>query len=262
MTDTMARGSLTTSTDGAPTRRGPAYAVIAECLRIQSTARRQSRLAWLFGRDPILPDARSWYRGAIGEIQVAKTLGALSPGWTVLYNLDGSPEASILIVGPAGAFTIATRNHSRQRVVVGADQLLVNGHRTHHIRDARYEARRLSHLLGVVVTPIIAVVDPAALTITERADGVEVLVSSQLAGFIARRKPRLTDDTVASLVERAGLDGSWSADVVDETLVHEARFARLKGDVGSALHRRMVWIGLAGFSVPMVVVTSRLLGSA
>lgn len=242
MTDTMARGSLTAATDSAATRRGPAYAVIAECLRIQSTARRQSRLAWLFGRDPILPDARSWYRGAIGEIQVAKTLAALDAGWTVLYSLDGAPEASDLIIGPAGAFTVSTRNHSRQRVWVGEDQLLVNGRRTHHIRDARYEARRLSQLLGVVVTPIIAVVDPATLIINDRADGVEVLASSQLAGFVARRQPRLTDATVASLVQRAGLDGSWSADVVDETLVHEAAFARLKGEVGAALRRRVGWV--------------------
>jgi hypothetical protein len=260
MTDTMARGSLSTSTDAATTRRGPAYAVIAECLRIQSTARRQSRLAWLFGRDPILPDARSWYRGAIGEIQVAKTLAALDAGWTVLYSLDGGPEASDLIIGPAGAFTVSTRNHSRQRVWVGEDQLLVNGRRTHHIRDARYEARRLSHLLGVVVTPIIAVVDPANLIINDRADGVEVLASSQLAGFIARRKPRLGDATVTSLVERAGLDGSWSADVVDETLVNEARFARLKGEVGAAFRRRVGWIAGTAFMMTALILSSTLFG--
>lgn len=257
MTDTMARGSLTTA---ATTRRGPAYAVIAECLRIQATARRQSRLAWLFGRDPILPDARSWYRGALGEIQVAKTLGALPAGWTVLYSLDSAPEASDLIIGPAGAFTISTRNHSRQRVWVGEDQLLVNGRRTNHIRDARYEARRLSHLLGVIVTPIIAVVDPATLIINERADGVEVLDSSQLAGFIARRKPRLPDATIASLAERAGLDGSWSADVVDETLVHEAGFARLKGEVRAALHRRVGWIAGVAVVIAVAVAFATLLG--
>ncbi len=257
MTDTMARGSHTTSED-AVTRRGPAYAVIAECLRIQTTARRQNRLAWLFGQDPILPDARSWYRGAIGEIQVAKTLGSLGAGWTVLYSLDSAQEASDLVIGPAGAFTVATRNHSRQRVWVGEDQLLVNGHRTHHIRDARYEARRLSHLLGIVVTPIIAVVDPATLIINERADGVEVLASSQLAGYLARRKPRLTDATVASLVERAGLDGTWSADVIDETLVHEARFARLKREVDRAWRRRAGWVAGSVALLTCVVVSATL----
>ncbi len=259
MTDLLARGSHTTATSAtaATTRRGPAYGVIAECLRIQSTARRQSRLAWLFGRDPILPDARSWYRGALGEIQVAKTLAALGPEWTVLYSVDPLAEASDLVIGPAGAFTIKTRNHSRQRVWVGEGQLLVNGHRTHHVRDARHEARRLSHLLGIAVTPLVAIIDPATLTINERADGVEVLASSQLVGHLTRRKARLTDDAVASLVERTGLDGTWSADVVDETLQDEARFAKLKGVVDAARRRRVAWVvGSVVVMISLVVVAT------
>ena len=73
MSDTMARGSLTT----ARRVRGPAYAAITECLRIQSTARRQPLVARILGIDPILQDARAWYRGALGEIQVAKVLANL-----------------------------------------------------------------------------------------------------------------------------------------------------------------------------------------
>jgi hypothetical protein len=167
---------------------------------------------------------------------------ALGPEWTTLYSVDPAAEASDLVIGPAGAFTITTRNHSRQRVWVGEDQLLVNGHRTHHVRDARHEARRLSHLLGIVVTPVIAVVDPATLTINDRADGVEILASTQLANYLARRKPRLTDAAAASLVERAGLDGTWSADVLDETLREEARFAKLRATVDAAWRRRVGWI--------------------
>ena len=218
--------------------RGPAYAVVTECLRIQASARRQPWLAWLFGANPIRPDARAWYRGALGEIHVAKVLTSLDPSWTVLYS-DG-PDA--LVIGPAGAFTIATKNHSRQRVWVGDDRLLVNGHRTNHIRDARHDARELTHLLGIVVTPVVAVVDPAVLTIKQRADGVDVLASSQLAAYLGRRKGRLAAPVVADLVAAASADGVWSADVVDETLRHEARFLRLKGEVDAAWRRRVVWV--------------------
>jgi len=218
---------------------------MTECLRIQASARRQSRLAWLFGRDPIRPDARSWYRGALGEVHVAKVLQALGPGWTVLRSVDPSAEASDLVIGPAGAFTIATKNHSRQRVWVGDDRLLVNGHRTNHIADARYEARRVSHLLGIVVTPVVAIVDPATLTLKQRADGVEVLAASQLAGYLSRRKPRLTDAAAASLIAAAELDGAWDAHVLDETLRHEARFLRLKGEVEGAWRRRVIWLSAA-----------------
>ena len=220
--------------------RGPAYAVMTECLRIQASARRQSRLAWLFGCNPIRPDARSWYRGALGEIHVAKVLKALGPGWTVLHSVSG--DAPDLVIGAAGAFTIATKNHSRQRVWVGDDRLLVNDHRTNHIRDARHEARRLSHLLGVVVTPVLAIVDPSTLTLKQRADGVEVLAASQLAGYLSRRKPRLTDAAALELVAAASATGEWDADVVDETLRHEARFVRLKGEVDAAWRRRIIWL--------------------
>jgi hypothetical protein len=230
--------------------RGPAYAVMTECLRIQASARRQRRLAWLFGCNPIRPDARSWYRGALGEIHVAKVLKALGPGWTVLHSVSG--DASDLVIGAAGAFTIATKNHSRQRVWVGDDRLLVNDHRTNHIRDARHEARRVSDLLGVVATPVIAIVDPATLTLKQRADGVEVLAASQLAGYLARRKARLTDAVASELVAAASATGEWDADVVDETLRHEARFARLKAEVDAALRRRVGWI--AGAITTMTVL--------
>ena len=238
MTDTLARGSLTEPR----VVRGPAYAVVTECLRIQSTARRQSRLAWLFGQSPVLADASGWYRGALGELEVSRTLRGLGPEWTVLYSVDAAREASDLIIGPAGVFTIVTKNHSRQRVWLEDDQLRVNGRRTNHIRDARHEARRISHLLGIVVTPIIAVIDPATLTLKERADGVEVLASSQLAGYLARRKARLTDDAVAALVVTAALDGTWDAHVVDETDRYAAPFARLKADVDAAWRRRVGWV--------------------
>ena len=227
--------------------RGPAYAVMMECLRIQATARPQSVLARLFGRDPILPDARTWYRGALGEIRVAKTLKALDPGWTVLHAQD----APALVIGPAGAFAVSTRNHSRQRVWLGDGRLLVNGRRTDHLPYARLEAQRIGELIGGPVIPVIAVVDPASLTIKQRAEGVEVLASSQLGRYLARRKARLTDAEAAELVAAAAASGVWDPDVVDETLRHEARFLRLKSEVEAAARRRLWWV--AGGSLAVVV---------
>lgn len=242
---------MTYTLSAARSVRGPAYAVVTESLRIQASARRQSWLAWLFGANPIRPDARAWYRGALGEIRVANVLKALDPEWTVLYS--DQPEA--LVIGPAGAFAVATKNHSRQRVWVGDDRLLVNDRRTNHIADARHEARRLTHLVGTVVTPVIAVIDPAALTIKQRADGVEVLASSQLASFFSRRKPRLTDAATRDLVAAASVDGTWSADVVDESAQHEARFLRLKAEVDAAARRRIMWGVSAAGAVLVMALT-------
>jgi len=234
--------------------RGPAYAVMMECLRIQASARRPSPLARLFGKNPMLPDARTWYRGALGEIRVAKVLAGLGPEWTVLHS-DGAPA---LLLGPAGAFTVATKNHSRQRVWVGDDTILVNGHRTNHVRDARHDARAIAHVLGIPVTPVIAIVDPGHLDIKARPDGVEVLAASQLAPYLSRRKPRL--DSVDALLALATA-GAWSADVYDETLRHEARFARLVAEVESAARRRAVWASVASAVMVAVVLAATQLGA-
>ena len=252
----MARGSLTS----ARRVRGPAYAAITECLRIQSTARRQPLVARILGMDPILPDARAWYRGALGEIHVAKVLASLGPEWTVLHAVDPDEPATDLVIGPAGVFTIATKNHSRQRVWVGDNQLLVNGHRTHHLRDARHEAARASRLLGIPVVPVLAIVDPGTLALKGHPDGVQVLAASQLAGFLARRKPRLTETAVTAVLVTAGLHGSWSAHVLDETLRHETRFARLKAEVDAAARRRMAWIVGGAAGVTALVAAAAVLG--
>lgn len=261
MTEVLARGSHDEGTHNEPLRvRGPAYAVMTECLRIQATARKQSRLARLFGRDPIRPDARSWYRGALAEIRVTRMLGLLPAGWTVLHD-TGDSGADQILIGPAGVFTVSTKNHSAQRVWVGEDSLLVNGHRTNHIRDARWEAATVSRLLGAgedgPVVPIIALVDPAALKIDRKhSRDVVVLESRRLVRYLARRKRTVSDAAVGALVQRAERNGTWHAarDVVDDTLRHEARFARLTAEVDGAARRRAAWILLGALAVLLAIV--------
>ncbi|MBX3098011.1 MAG: hypothetical protein KF761_00395 [Salinibacterium sp.] len=255
MTNLQTRGSAPT----ARRVRGPAYAAITECLRIQTTARPLPLLGRLFGQNPILPDARSWYLGAMGEIHVAKVLSNLSTDWTVLRAIEPAAEPSDLVVGPAGAFLVATRNHSRQRVWLGDDQLLVNGHRTNHLDDARHEARLAARVLGLPVTAVLAIVDPATLAITEPPRGVEVIAATQLESFLRRRKPRLTDAAVSEMLVMAEVSGTWSADVVDETLRYETRFARLKAEVDAAAHRRRAWLVAAAIVVTSLIVAGAVL---
>lgn len=238
MSDTLARGSL---------RPNP-YSAVTECLRIQATARRQGAVARLFGQNPVLPDARSWYRGAVGELQVARVLAGLDPSWTVLRAED----PPVLLIGSAGAFTVHTHNHSRQRVWVGDDRLLVNGRRTHHLRDARLDALELSRRLGTPVTPVLAIIDPGRLDIKHRPDGVHVLAASQLGSYLRRRPPRLPDEAIAGLL---GSAAPWRADVVDETLAYEADFARLAAEVSAARWRRVGWAaGAAAVILAAVIV--------
>lgn len=254
MTDVLERSDIRGNAEPTLRVRGPAYGVITECLRIQATRRPRSRVARFFGASPLTRDARSWYRGALGEIHVAKALKGLGPDWTVLHAVpfgSGASDLDHVLIGPGGVFTINTKNHSGQKIWVGGEQLLVNGHRTNHIRDARYEARRASKLLSpgagdpVDVTPVIAIVDPGSLTFgRKRPDGLLVLSSNQLARTVLRRQRRLTDATVRAISELAEQRGTWHSDsrVLDDTLRHEARFHRLQHEVAVARRRRVGWM--------------------
>jgi hypothetical protein len=145
---------VTSSAGPSLLTRGPAYSVVSECLRIQSSARRRTVVGRVFGQSPLTADARSWYRGALGELRVASILSALGPQFTVLHSVPVSADDSDIdhiVIGPSGVFTINTKNHSGQRVWVAAESVLVNGHRTHHISDARFEASRAARLLSARV---------------------------------------------------------------------------------------------------------------
>ncbi|MDP3208856.1 MAG: nuclease-related domain-containing protein, partial [Rhodoglobus sp.] len=165
MTDLLMRGaggraeSGGSRADAVPTLhvRGAAYSVIAECLRIQADARRQSLLARVFGCSPLSDDARGWYRAALGQIQVVRALRTLGSQWTLLHPEPGTSESDYLAIGSGGVVMVTIKNHSGQRVLVDAEQLLVNGRRTNHLRDARFEAERLSKLLSTEASESITV---------------------------------------------------------------------------------------------------------
>ena len=261
MTDLLSRGSAGPSPSVGV--RPPAYSAITECLRIQASARPQSRLARLLGLSPLSADARDWYRGAIGELHAARLLQALPGTWTVLRS--GDPDAAQLLIGPAGVFTIDIHDHVGQRVTVEHGRVLVNGRRTNHLANARHEAIRASRLLStgvgetVDVTPVIAIVDPGSLHFGRPAplDAI-VLVSTQLARTLLRRKHRLTDAAACALVAAAEHSRAWhpTTSMLDETLRHEARFARLQHAVHAAVLRRTAWLlGASGLLVAAVAAT-------
>ena len=103
MTEVVARGAV------EPTlrARGPAYSVMQECLRIQSEALPLGKVAHFFGCSPLCADARSWYRGALGELEVAAELARLGPDFvSVTCPLDTlfvSTEVTTLTVDGAAA---------------------------------------------------------------------------------------------------------------------------------------------------------------
>ncbi|WP_454169594.1 nuclease-related domain-containing protein [Microbacterium paulum] len=162
---------------------------MAECLRVHADVAPRSAFARFFGRSPLSEDSRPWFQGALGELDVAARLASLGDDWTVVHAVPVGTRGSDIdhvVVGPAGVFTINSKNHEGARVWVASRRLLVNGQKTDHLRNSRYEAARthklLSDVIGadVPVRGVIAIVGAKDITIREQPDDVAVLSASQL----------------------------------------------------------------------------------
>ncbi|WOQ70119.1 nuclease-related domain-containing protein [Microbacterium limosum] len=228
--------------------RPPAAAVIVEALRAQESAPPRSGAARLFGVSPLTPESQPWYLGAIGELEVARMLDQLGAEWHVVHAVpvgNGGSDIDHVVVGPGGVFTINSKYHQGQKVWVASKRILVGGHRTDHLRNARHEARRVAKLLtratlaAVVVRPIIAIVAAREITFKERPEDVSVLRSHQLARWL-QRQPTVYSSAETQALARAINDiQTWGAATpVEPDLI---AFAKLRESVAAARRRRRVW---------------------
>jgi len=269
--------AMATAPPSAPSLRTrlPAFAVMKQCLRVQSAAAERSTLARLFGREPLHPDARSWYRGALGELEIANILDRLDRRWTVLHAVPvGAAGADIdhVVIGPGGTFTINTKNHSGKKIWTAGTTFMVDGQKLAHIHHSTFEAKRAARLLSdvtgtpVAVTPLIVVVRPASL-IRKKPD-VTVMESTDLFRWLRRQPQMQTDATVARISWAAERRETWTTLVDDmgssesgqhgtsgqggtpghtATSVHtdaadiDRRFAELRAEVETAYSRRQAW---------------------
>jgi len=100
---------------------------------------------------------------------------------------------------------------------VAGRTFLVNGQKQPHLRNAGHEAQRASRLLSaaagfrVDVVSVIAVVDPAGLTIRERPEQVVVLASSQLVRWLQQRPATLIPQHVRALLDVSADPAAWHA---------------------------------------------------
>ena len=230
--------------------RKPGYAVMQECLSIQSGAPARTRWQRFWGHDPLHPDARSWFKGAIGEREVATALESLGPDFTVLHAVPvGKHETDIdhLVIGPTGVFSINTKNHSGQDVWVGGRTLMVSGQRTRHMHSALTEGERATRLLSaaaggpILVQPIL-VVAAAKLRFGDKVPAVVTLRPQEIGQWITGLPRAHSDEAVRFLTMLAEERGTWHVDavVINDTLRHVQRFERLERDRQQAEARRVL----------------------
>jgi hypothetical protein len=102
-------------------------------------------------------DERAWRVGAEGEELVGRELAATTrrdPRWQFLHSIPiGTRGSDIdhIAIGPGGVFTINTKHHPGARLWVGGGTFIVNGQRQPYVRNARYEAQRVSRLLSTAL---------------------------------------------------------------------------------------------------------------
>ncbi|WP_193509122.1 nuclease-related domain-containing protein [Cryobacterium sp. BB736] len=245
--------------------RAPGYAVMGEVLRRQETVPPRSGLARFFGLSPLHSDSVSWYWGALGEMAVGRELGKLGPEWMVLHAVPvgtGDSDIDHVLIGPPGVFTINTKHHQRGRIWLGSRMLMVNGQKTDHLRNSRYEAKRASKLLSqglgfpVDARAILALVGTSQITVKQRPADVVVLTDRELVRWLKRQKPRLSAVELDSLLDVADLRGTWHRSADTDTHTVE-EFDLLNAEVTQAYRRRRMWIGLAliaGIALAMSMV--------
>jgi hypothetical protein len=243
----------------------PASAVIAECLRLQNSAIPRTAMARLFGRSPLSPDSRSWYVGAIGELEVARRLAKLGADWTVLHSVPVGTRGSDIdhvVIGPAGAFTINTKRHTGARIWVGRGRLMVNGQKTDHLRNARHEALRAQSLLTaatgatVVAHGVVVIVGASSVTRKGQPDGVSVIEAPQLVRWLTKQKQSLDPSTRSLIAKAAGADATWSS--IPGPVADEPGFDALRREVQAARRIRLAWaaalvIAAVGIGAPFVI---------
>jgi hypothetical protein len=245
--------SMSTRGGAAPTfsARTPAYAFIQKCLSLQQAAGPRGALERFFGMSPLIPEARGWYRDALGEIAVAQGLERLDDEWTVVHAIPGDVrelDIDHLAIGPGGVFTIITKAHSGQRVYAGGKIFQVGGSRKRYLRDAEHVAARASRLLSaavgeqVAVTPIIVVTGASSLELADRPT-VDVLSPARLGFFLRRHRRTLSDTSLARISRVATQQSTWQTDgsVVAEAGANLRVFDLLRAEVDNASARSRVW---------------------
>lgn len=227
-------------------------AVMAEALRIHDEEPPRSWWGRLVGASPLSPRSRPWFKGAEGELAVGRILARLGPEWTVLHAVPvgaGASDIDHVLIGPAGVFTLNTKNHSGQTVWVGERAVLVAGQKQHHLSHARHEAaraaKRLSAAVGepVQVTAVLVLVDPKQLTIKQRPAEVNVVTTRRLLRWLQRRRPVLTPEQVERLAAAAVIPRTWHdhPPLPEDPVALQERFAALQACVRTARRRRMLW---------------------
>jgi hypothetical protein len=252
------------------TARVAGQSVMAACLAEQDAAPPRSRLARVFGADPIAPAAVPWFHGALGERTTASYLDTLGPEWIVLHSVpvaERGTDIDHLLVGPAGVVTVNTKRRRDARVWIGGDVVMVSGRREPFVPAARSELRRVHGALAALTLPVapvttfVAVEGAASVTVRTAPADVRVVDARLLVRSIRRLPAVLDHDAVWSLAGALASSVTWTNALAPDDGHVVERFAALERRVNTARAVRLGWAGafLAGVVAVLVPAAASLL---
>jgi hypothetical protein len=227
---------------------------MSDVVAAQSAAPTRGVVARAFGVNPLAPESRTAYNGALGELFVGDMLDNLGPAWDILHDLPLTDRMlDHLVIGPAGVFAIHVTNALDRDVVVDRDTVFISGQPSQAISDARSEAHAASELLSeatggtVRVRPLLVLVEPRRFSVRVPAASVRVIPSYQLERTLTRAPRTLDGAHVASVSDFADLATTWPAhsDPEDDVEHLHQEFALVRAQVRQAFVRRVAW-GVAG----------------
>lgn len=131
--------------------------------------------------------AAVWQRGADGEIFTARHLAWLPPGHVVVHDLQipGS-QANVdhLVVGPAGVVVLDTKASNGKVRISGGQVWRGRYPMTREFETMKWEAGRVSQVLGVPVHLFCCVVAPGCSDLDQEVDGIVVVSAERVCDRI------------------------------------------------------------------------------
>ncbi|WP_423923657.1 nuclease-related domain-containing protein [Frigoribacterium sp. 2-23] len=235
------------------------HGALAHLWRLQQGRPRRSLVGRLFGTDPLLPDARRWFAGVEGELEVARLLSTLGNGWRTIHTVPIGDDADVdhVVIGPGGVFTVTTKSHVAGNVWVGERAVLVDGYRQPYLPTARFQAERVSELLGrasarhVAVEAVVVVANAKKLTVASMPRGVTVVTAAQLVAWLRRRPATLDIDCVRHITRAALQRSTWRpsaqlARAMGVTVPHDDVTKEARAETADPAELRAWWQHLRG----------------
>jgi hypothetical protein len=204
-----------------------------------------------FGRPPVPPSLRSQYREALGDVAVIDTLLQLGSDWLVrTCEVSGGNGVEHVVVGPPGIFCIAVRYRRGGAVWIDGSILLVDGERWSDLRDAEFNAVRLTQVMSdavgfrVEATPCLVLVGTRSLTVAKPPRRVAVLTTRDIRTWLKGMPATLSTDEAKALRMSAAAYPGWHLLGGPQAPSASALgvFRKVRAAMGHARHVRLTWV--------------------